>query len=159
MSYLRRGGFILSLIVSCSSLGFTVSCSFPGLTASEEPAAEGLRMRPPQSLQCPRNNLTSFHGKVLLFRRNLDRTVIRLRTDENTTEEFTLHHLEGSDLTPWLLLRGAPFQPEDWVLIESAKNHLRPEMRAIVWVCDDGTNPVIDWRPSKTSQQPRPRRS
>jgi hypothetical protein len=30
-------------------------------------------------------------------------------------------------------------------------------MRAIVWVCDDGTNPVIDWQPFDDHQQPRPR--
>lgn len=148
MSYLRCGGLLFSLIVSCG---------FLGLTASAGPATGGQRLRPPRSLQCPRNNLTSFNGRVLFFHRDLDRTMIRLRTDENTTERFTLHHLEGRDPTQWFLLRGHPFQPKDWALIESAKNRLRPDMRAIVWVCDDGTNPVIDWRPSATSQQPLPK--
>ena len=113
------------------------------------------RLRPPISLQCPRNNLTAFAGTVLSFQRGADQATIRLRTDESTTEEFSLR-VQEDDLTAWFLLKAKPFQPDDWGLIESAPNHLRPEMRAIVWVCDDGTPPVIDWRPSESSQPPHP---
>jgi hypothetical protein len=83
--------------------------------------------------------------------------VIQLHTDAQTTEELTLHHPEGADLIQWFLLRGKEFQSEDWALIESAHNHLWANMRAIVWVCDDGSNPVIDWRPPETNQPTPPR--
>jgi hypothetical protein len=150
MSFLRCGGLLLSLILAC---GLLLSCGLLGLTASAKAGTGGQRLRPPTSLQCPRNNLTAFNGRVLSFHRDPERTVIRLHTDANTTEQFTLRHPVGSDATQWFLLRGKSFQPGDWALIESTQNHLRPDMRAIIWVCDDGTNPVIDWRPSETSQR------
>jgi hypothetical protein len=139
----RCGRAFISLLLTCGLL----SCS-----TSPKVAAGTQRLRPPESLQCPRNNLTAFSGSVLSFQREADRAVIRLDTDEKTTEQFTLRYHEGADPTPWFLLKAKPFQPSDWGLIQSAPNRLRPEMRAIVWVCDDGTNPVIDWRPSGTGQ-------
>jgi hypothetical protein len=148
MSQLRCGDFLLALIVAYGMFG-------PAPLV--EPVMGAQRLRPPESLQCPRNHLTAFQGRVLSFRRGLDQTVIRLRTDEATTEQLILHYPEGSDLTQWFLLRGKPFQPDDWALIESDKHRLRAKMRAIVWVCDDGTNPVIDWQPFDNRQQPRPR--
>ena len=146
MSQLRSGDFLLALIVACGMFG-------PAPLV--EPVMGEQRLRPPEHLQCERNHLTAFQGRVLSFRRDVDRTVIRLRADEATTEQFILRYPEGSDLTQWFLLRGKPFRPEDWGQIESDKHSLRAKMRAIVWVCDDGTHPVIDWQPLDNSQQPR----
>jgi hypothetical protein len=134
---------LLSLVLVCGLLSF-----FP----SPRVATGAQRLRPPESLQCPRDNLTAFSGSVLSFQQEADRAVIRLDTDEKTTEQFTLRYHEGTDPTAWFLLKAKPFQSGDWGLIQSAPNHLRPGMRAIVWVCDDGMNPVIDWRPSETRQ-------
>jgi hypothetical protein len=145
MTSYRYGRALISLLLAYGLLSFPTSLTF---------AAGAQRLRPPESLQCPRNNLTVFSGAVLSFQREADRAVIRLDTDANTIEQFTLRFRQGADLTPWFLLRAKPFQPEDWGLIESVPNRLRPEMRANVWVCDDGTNPVIDWRPAETRKQP-----
>ena len=46
-------------------------------------------------------------------------------------------------------VRGAEFKAEDWKRIEGRPGHLKPGMRAIVWVCDDGSTPVVDWRPAE----------
>jgi hypothetical protein len=142
----RGGGAVIALIFAWSLL----SCS-----TAPKVAAGAQRLRPPESLQCPRNNLTAFRGAVLSFQREADHAMIRLRTEAGTTEAFRLRVPEGGDLTAWFLLNAQPFQPDDWGVIESAPHRLRPDMRAIVWVCDDGTNPVIDWRPSERKQPPR----
>ncbi len=152
MIYIRSGALLFSLIVISTLLALPVS----GQTQRRKPLqpqgeeqgpASGRRPRIPDRVTCPRNNLTSFTGRVLSFSRTNVRTVIRMRTDEDTTETFTLHHPESDSAMKWFLLRGEPFEQSDWALIESARNRLRPKMRATVWVCDDGTNPIVDWRP------------
>jgi len=105
------------------------------------------RIRPPDGLKCPRNNLTSFTGTVLFYHRRLGRTDIRLRTDEDTTESVVVRHPGTEDPSKWFLLRAGPFKKENWGAIESARGHLHPKMRATVWVCDDGSNPIVDWQP------------
>jgi hypothetical protein len=72
-----------------------------------------------------------------------------MRTDEETTESFTLRFRRSEDAARWFLLMGESFKPSDWRLIERSRYRLRPKMRATVWVCDDGTNPIIDWRPGE----------
>lgn len=106
----------------------------------------GQRLRPPASLKCSRDHLTSFQGRAIDYKRSEKQIVIRVRTDEETTESFTLNW--GDDKPEkWLLLRGEEFKPADWKLIEGAPGRLIDGMRLIVWVCDDGSKPVLDWRP------------
>lgn len=151
MIYIRSGPYLLLLIVICSLLALPASGQTqrrqPLPHSEEQGSASGRRPRIPDRVTCPRNNLTSFTGRVLSFSRTHVRTVIRMRTDEDTTEKFTLHHPKSNDTKKWFLLRGKPFERSDWAVIESARNRLRPNMRATVWVCDDGTNPIVDWRP------------
>ncbi len=112
-------------------------------------ASTAQRIRPPESLKCPRDHLTSFTGTVLSYSRSSARTEIRMRTDENTTERFVLHHPKSKDPSKFFLLRAVPFKQGDWSAIESATGRLLPNMRATVWVCDDGSNPIIDWQPPR----------
>jgi hypothetical protein len=72
-----------------------------------------------------------------------------MRTDEATTESFTLRFGKTEDAAKWFLLMAEPFKQSDWALIESRRYHLRPRMRATVWVCDDGSTPIVDWRPGE----------
>jgi len=106
----------------------------------------GQRLRPPASLKCSRDHLTSFQGRVLDYKRSENRISLRVRTDEETSESFTLNWGKEKP-EKWLLLRGEEFKPTDWKLIESAPGRLIDGMRIIVWVCDDGSKPVLDWRP------------
>ncbi|MGE0130406.1 MAG: hypothetical protein AB7U82_20205 [Blastocatellales bacterium] len=114
---------------------------------SENQRAAGQRIAPPSALKCSRNHLTSFMGRVTSYQRSQTRIFIRVRTDEQTTESFTLKFTKNDDPAKLFLMRGEEFKQSDWKLIEVSTGRLRKPMRAIVWVCDDGSNPVIDWRP------------
>jgi hypothetical protein len=121
-------------------------CATCLLTASA--GAQG-RIRPPDSIRCDYNHLTSFTGRILSYKRGPGRVSIRMRTDEATTESFTLRFRRTEDAARWFLLMGEPFKQSDWSLIESRRYRLRPKMRATVWVCDDGSTPIVDWRPGE----------
>ena len=111
------------------------------------------RQRPPESLACPRNRLTAYIGKVLSLSRREDRTVIRIRTDWDTAESVMLKHPGTDDPSKWFLMRGQPFRPEDWPTIEVSRNKLKPDVRATAWVCDDGSNPIVDWQTPSESRR------
>src|SRR5262245_37664871 len=106
------------------------------------------RLRPPAVLQCSRDHLTSFQGRILDYKRGEQDMTIRVRTDEQTTESFTLKWANSEKAETSFLMEGERFKPEDWKRIESAPGKLRDGMRIIVWVCDDGSKPVFDWRPA-----------
>jgi hypothetical protein len=107
------------------------------------------RLRPPASLKCSRDHLTSFQGRILEYKRGKNNIYLRVRTDEDTTETFNLKWEAPDKAEKWFLLRGEAFKAEDWKLIESAPGKLNDGVRIIVWVCDDGSKPVFDWRPKE----------
>lgn len=107
------------------------------------------RIRPPDSIRCDHNHLTSFTGKILSYQRRPGRVSLRMRTDEATTESFTLRFRRTEDAAQWFLLMAEPFKQSDWALIERSRYRLRPNMRATVWVCDDRSTPIVDWRPGE----------
>ena len=115
-------------------------------------AAQG-RIRPPDSITCDHNHLTSFTGRVLSYQRRPGRVSLRMRTDEATTENFVLRFGRRQDAARWFLMNGEAFKPGDWRLIERSRYQLRPRMRATVWVCDDRSNPIVDWRPGEQRGQ------
>jgi len=113
-------------------------------------AQRGGRLATPPSLKCPRDNITSFTGRVLAYRRTPGRVFIRVRTDEETTEEFTLTHPKRGDASSLFFIDGEPFKPADWKRVEARRGTLRPNMRATVWACYEGDDlkaERIDWRP------------
>ena len=122
------------------------ACAIFSLAATIQ--AQG-RIRPPDSIRCDHNHLTSFTGRILSYQRRPGRVAIRMRTDEATTESFTLRFRRTEDAAKWFLLMGEGFKQSDWSLIERRLYQLRPKMRATVWVCDDGSTPVVDWRPGE----------
>ena len=73
---------------------------------------------------------------------------MRMRTDEETSEQFTLRHASDNP-SQYFLMWGENFAENDWKRIEAGKNQLRPDLRATVWVCDNGENRVVDWQPAK----------
>ena len=117
------------------------------VAAAAAVAGQQGRIRPPDLIKCDLNHVTSFTGTVLSYRRSASRLFLRVRTDEETTESFTLKFARGVDATKSFLLHGEEFKRSDWSLIERSRYRLRPRMRATVWVCDDKSNPTIDWRP------------
>lgn len=103
------------------------------------------RITPPAAAECPRDRLTLYSGLVLRYRRSADRTVIRIRTEWQTTEEVTISHPGSDDPSRWFLLDRKRFDAHDWPRIEQRPGRLRSGMRAAAWVCDDGRNPIVDW--------------
>jgi hypothetical protein len=104
----------------------------------------------PTGLKCPRDNTTSFTGRVVAYGRSPGRVFIRIRTDEATTESFTLRLPKSGNAAGVFLLNGEPFKQRDWSKVERGKGTLRSKMRATVWACYQGNEPkpeVIDWRP------------
>jgi hypothetical protein len=86
---------------------------------------------------------------VLEFKRSKGQTSFRMRTDEDTAESFSLKHPGTEDGSEWFLMRGETFQKKHWNLIESEKGRMRPGLRATVWVCGDGSKPIVDWQPTE----------
>ena len=111
------------------------------------PTITGQRAAPPSPLTCDRNHLTSFTGRVVSYHRDKSRIALNVHTDEETDEKFSIPIETGDDGSKRFLMRGKTFTKSDWNVIEVSQSKLRPGMRAIVWVCDDGSAPVVDWRP------------
>lgn len=119
------------------------------LLVSLAAAQRGGRLLPPDNLPCTRDQLTSFTGKVLSYSRDSTRVALSVRTDEDTTEKFTVRYEKKDDPARWFLLWREPFKPSDWAAIEAAAGRLRSGMRATVWVCEGGANPIVDWQPPR----------
>jgi len=116
------------------------------LLASAAQVAPG-RMRPPDAVTCPRNDLTVYTGRVTSWDRKADSTSLTIATDWKTTEHVVIRH-PGADAAASFLMKGKPFAKEDWAAISTGGN-LKDTARASAWVCTDGRNPVVDWE--KTS--------
>src|SRR5918997_1287753 len=91
----------------------------PPLEATQR--QRGGRLAAPPSLRCPRDNTTSFTGRVLAYRRTPGRVFIRVRTDEETTEQFTLTHPKRGDAGALFHINGEPFKAGDWKRVEARR--------------------------------------
>lgn len=120
---------------------------------------ERSRIMPPPQLKCDRNDLTSYDGQVLAYRRRKGSTFLRIRTNFDTTEEVTIRHTGTDDPSEFYLLIGKAFMRSDWRRIEKRTKVLKRGMRANVWVCrgNPSIQPVVDWRPDDTGANPRSR--
>ena len=122
-------------------------------------AQERGRVGSPSSLQCDRNDLTLYDGKVLVYRRRKGSTFLRVRTNFDTTEEVAIRHPGTTDPSRFYRLNGQPFSRSDWSKIEKRPKVLKRGMRANVWVCrgNPSIQPVVDWQPDDTGANPRSR--
>jgi hypothetical protein len=84
---------------------------------------------------------------VQAYRRTAQRTSLRIATDWQTIEEVMIRHPRAGSPSRWFLLEGQAFSEADWPRIEQTKGRLHTGLRVTAWVCDDGRNPIIDWRP------------
>ena len=117
------------------------------LIAMAQPSAS--RLRPPEAVECPRDQLTLFAGLVLKYRRDPGLTELLIRTDAGTTEVAAIKHSPSEPITRWFLLEGRRFEPADWARIEQSPGKLRAGMRVAAWVCSDGRLPILDWNPPR----------
>ncbi|MBC7931873.1 MAG: hypothetical protein H7Z38_15035 [Rubrivivax sp.] len=123
----------------------TIGISPNTFAAAQRESGRG-RIAPPAALTCDRDRLTSFTGVVRRYSRAPGVIALRVRTDEETTEHFTLRFPRREGASKHFLLNGEPFAKGDWKKIESKAGRLKPRMRVTVWVCSDETVPVVDWR-------------
>ena len=104
------------------------------------------RLRPPSSLACDRNQLTSHTGVLRSYVRGETVTEIGIHTDEDTDESVSVPS-KGAFPAPAFLANGKPFVAADLARLESAPGVAREGLRLTAWVCLDGrTPPVIDWQ-------------
>lgn len=96
------------------------------------------------AFSCDRNHLTVYTGVVTRYRRAAGQTSLRIRTDDDTTENVVLKHPGTDDPSAMFQMNAAPFTTRDWPTIELKKSTLRPGTRASAWVCDDG-QVMVDW--------------
>ena len=107
--------------------------------AQARPAAG--RIMPPAGASCPRNDLTSYFGHVVGYRRTRDSVWLRIATDYDTVEEVTA----PAD-TRRFQYQGRPFTAKDWPRIERKPGVILAGTRVTAWVCGDGRHPVLlDW--------------
>ncbi len=144
---------LLFITCLCASAMTTSSKNTRTPLQGGEGARQG-RLRPPTGLSCDINHTTSFTGRITSYSRTSRRIFVRVRTDEQTTEQFTIPLRRGEDASKKFLMEGAPFQSDDWQKIERTRGHLKPKMRATIWACrddnDDFHAELIDWRPNET---------
>ena len=128
-----------------TALLLALPCWLNTVQAQPTPA----RVRPPPALECSRDQLTLYGGEVKRYQRSKGLTKITIATDWGTTESVSLKHPGQADASPWFLLQGEAFKPDDWPRIETSPGRLRAGMRAAAWVCDDGRNATVDWQPPR----------
>ena len=124
--------------------GLFIACLVLMVLPASPPAQGAGRVRPPDAVTCPRDNLTLYAGRVLAMDRQRDSTTLTIATDWKTTERVKITHPNSGDPAASFLMKGKPFVKADWALI-ATDGKLRDGARASAWVCSDGRNPVIDW--------------
>lgn len=120
----------------------------PALRLSSQSMHAPQRTIPPPSLACPRNQLTSYDGRVFDYGRKTSGLRLRIHTEWDSEESVALA-LTGPALIAQLRIDGRAFSEDDWARIESAPGELRDGVDVIAWVCEDPRIlPVVDWRPA-----------
>lgn len=143
--------------LACCAFAFSITAmaqrtqSPPGSDAQE-----GGRLAPPPGLKCDINSVTSFTGRALVYARRAGRIQLRVRTDEETTEVFTIRYGRNESPEKYFLFNGAPLKPGELAMIERRIRRERSKMRLTVWACyqDYGRMlrvELIDWRPIETT--------
>ena len=167
MNYIRSGEFLSALIFTCGlllAIAAPVKAQRPTMPRRDDDGRQmdarvqqqpqRRRLAPPPGLACDANYVTSFTGRVLSYSRRSGRIFIRVRTDEATTEEFTIPYTETEDFLKRFQLFGQPLGQGGLEKIESRWRRDKRNVRATVWACYDKEwrNPsaiLIDWQVGK----------
>ena len=132
----------LCFLRACVIAQLALSAGYGGAALAQERAG---RLRPPPTLHCERNQLTSYTGVLKAYHREAGVLRLSIHTDEDTDEAVDVPH-PGADPANAFLANGGPFNDPDWARLESSPGVAREGLRLTAWVCLDGrTPPVIDW--------------
>lgn len=140
----RRARIVFAVPLLMPLSGGPPGAADPGHDAVGSASRQG-RLRPPPFVVCDRDQLTVFPGTVSSLARGDRETTLKMATDENTTERFTVRH-PGADATASFFIGGKPFTRADWATLLPGGT-LRTGARATVWVRRDEPNPQVDWAP------------
>jgi hypothetical protein len=160
MSYMVSGKSLLAAIFACGlfALALPVKAQRPQPPTREDErrndARQGRRLMPPPGLGCDDDHVTSFTGRVLSYSRRAGQVFIRIRTDEATTEEFTITYARDQDISKRFKLNGQSLKQGGLAKIEASWKRDKRNVRATVWACYDKEwhNPsatLIDWQVGK----------
>lgn len=119
--------------------GFVLLLGLSSLAAAQP------RFLPPQNVGCPRDQLTSYTGKVTAYSRTASEIRLAIDTDDDTTEKFVMK-------APFrMLFQREPFRDGDWAKIEEKQGRLKSGVRATMWVCEGGSQ-LLDWQPPRENR-------
>ncbi len=137
-------GLATEMLVNAGRLGTRVAVeaiATPVYAAAVQPPG---RLRPPPTLPCSRDELTSYTGRVTS---TPSRTARRRSSSTPMSRQPRRSRscIAGSkDASASFLIGRAAFTPKDWERIEQAPGTLRKGQRATAWVCTNGKG-VVDW--------------
>ena len=135
----------LSRALLSAGLSLSLVLALDAACDAQSRPQEPTRQRPLEGFACSRDNLTTYTGVVIEYRRAIGETTLRIRTDWDTTERVSLKHPGTDDPSAFFRLDGRPFNAaSDWKQIEQRKGVLVPGARAAAWVCSDG-QVMVDW--------------
>jgi hypothetical protein len=100
------------------------------------------RLAPPAALNCDRNNLTSYEGRLFAFTPGPDEVTVTLVTDWDSEETFTV----PADAVQ--LRDGVPMDAETQAAFLETLAPPTQAPRIIAWVCCDPSSVTLDWRSS-----------
>ncbi len=112
----------------------------PACSAQERDGRD--RLAPPAALDCDRNHLTSYEGRLLALTPAPDELTVTLVTDWDSEETFTVPagavHLRD----------GAPMDPAAQAKFLATLKPPTTAPRLIAWVCAEPPSVTLDWRPA-----------
>jgi hypothetical protein len=149
MSYIVSGKLLLAFIFACGILAMAFlparAQGRPTLMRRDDDGQNGARgqrrLASPTGLGCDADHITSFTGRVLSYSRRAGQISIRIRTDEATTEDFTISYAQAQELAKRFKLNGQSLGQDELAKIESRWKREKKNVRATVWACYDK-----DWR-------------
>lgn len=118
-----------------------------GLTDAPGLSQRAGRLRPPEAVTCPRDQLTAYSGKPANYERTPERVQLSIHTDWDTVESVRIDLGPDEDARSRFLMRGEPYGQRSLRAIEDAPGKLKAGMAITAWVCESGPRPLLDWRP------------
>lgn len=100
------------------------------------------RLAPPAAIDCDRNLLTSYEGRVASVSANPREWTVTLTTDWGSDETFKVATSRVQ------LVNGEPLESGQRPAFVDDNGLPEVDLRVIAWVCEDPATVTLDWRPS-----------
>ncbi|WP_298772183.1 hypothetical protein [uncultured Shewanella sp.] len=115
-------------------------CSFKTYPQTE-------RLSVPEYVDCPRDWVSSWQGRVITYHRSNNMMSFVIDTDADTIEKVEIHFTKLDQLVKQLYFNDQPFKMTDWAIIEQSKRVIRDNILVTVWFCQNSSYlSRINWR-------------